>query len=152
MLKRLSIFFVLTVVLFLSCKKKSTNQNVQTNCTITKAQATPVNLIILAGSGQFFPISTIGGYTYVSGYGIKGIVIYRLSQNQFIALERSCTKDGCDVSKAMVWTQAGNTSVRDSVCGSSFMLSDGSILTGPATIPLYQYHTSWDGNQLHVYN
>jgi Rieske Fe-S protein len=153
MIKQIKIFFVLALTAFVfSCAKKSTNQNVQNNCTISKAGSTPVNYTILAGSGQFFPISIIGGYTYISGYGVKGILVYRLSQSQFMAYERSCTKDGCDNAKALVWVQTGNTACKDSICGSNFSIMDGSIQNGPATIPLYQYHTTWDGNQLHIYN
>jgi Rieske Fe-S protein len=112
-----------------------------------------VNFTILSGSTQFGPISIVGGYTYVTGYNPKGILIYRASQTQFIAFDRSCTKDGCDVTNAFVTVQTGNTSVKDTTgCKSMFNLMDGTVLQGPATVALYQYHTSWDGNQLHVYN
>ncbi len=123
----------------------------QSNCTVSQASQTPVNFTILAGSGQFFPLNTIGGYTYVSNVGIKGILVFRLSSNQFIALERSCTQDGCNATKALVWFQPGNA-CKDSICGSVFSASDGSVQTGPASISLYKYNTNWDGNQLHIYN
>jgi len=153
MLKTTGLFFTLVIAVFIySCKKSSSNQNVQSNCTVSKAISTPVNFTILKGSGQFFPISTPGGSTYVSNVGISGIIIYCLSANQFLAFERNCTKDGCTNAKSMVWVQTGNTALKDSVCGSNFSIMDGSVQTGPATIPLYQYHTNWDGNQLHVYN
>lgn len=145
------LFVFLAGAIIFSCKKAGTNQNVQSNCTISQATQTPVNFTILAGSGQFFPLNTIGGYIYVANVGIKGIIVFRATSSQFIALERSCTKDGCDITKAKVWFQAGNA-CKDSTCGSIFSASDGSVQTGPATIPLYQYHTNWDGNQLHVYN
>ena len=146
-----SLVFAL-VLLVASCSKSSSNQNVQTNCTVSKAISTPVNFTILSGSGQFFPLTSPGGYIYVSNVGISGILIYRLSANQFMAYERNCTKDGCNNVKSLVWVQTGNTALKDSICGSNFSIMDGSIQNGPATIPLYQYHTSWDGNQLHIYN
>ncbi|HWY37159.1 MAG TPA: hypothetical protein VNY73_01275 [Bacteroidia bacterium] len=148
-----NIFFACIVGAFImACSKSTTNQNVQSNCTISKATSTPVNFTILSGSGQFFPISTPGGYIYVNNVGISGIIIYRQSASQFVALERNCTKDGCNNSKAIIWVQTGNTSVKDSICGSTYSILDGSIQTGPAIVPLYQYHTNWDGNQLHVSN
>lgn len=142
--------FVLTLVL--SCNKKNNNQNVQANCTVQKAMSVPVNFTILNGSGQFFPLTSPGGYIYVNNVGVNGILIYRINNNQFVAFERSCTQDGCNSTKARVWVQTGNTSLKDSVCGSQFSILDGSVQTAPATIALYQYHTNWDGNQLHVYN
>jgi Rieske Fe-S protein len=145
------LFFTLIALIF-SCQKNSNNQNVQTNCTVSKAMSTPVNFTILNGSGQFFPLTSPGGYIYVANVGISGIVIYRKSANEFLAFERNCTKDGCNNVKSIVWVQAGNGALKDSICGSTFSIFDGSIQTGPATIPLYQYHTNWDGNQLHVYN
>jgi len=143
--------FTLLVFVF-SCKKSSTNQNVQNNCTVSKAISTPVNFTILSGSGQYFNMANPGQSIYVNNVGISGIIIYHQSPNQFLAFERNCTKDGCNNAKSIVWVQAGNASMKDSICGSVFSIYDGSVQTGPATIPLYQYHTNWDGNQLHVYN
>lgn len=141
------------VVIFFACKKNNNNnQNVSQNCTWSNAANTQVNFTILNGSAQFIPISTPTGTTYVAGYGLKGIVIYRIDQNQFVAFERQCTHDGCTNNNAKVWVQTGNTAVKDSVCGSSFVITNGSILNGPASVGLYQYHTSWDGNQLQIYN
>ena len=154
MSKRLYIFltFVVVAIIF-SCKKSQPAQNVQNNCVVNQVSQIPVNITILAGSGQFFPISVVGGFTYVYLQSpSKGIVVYRLSQNQFMAFERSCTQDGCNNTKALVWVQTGNTTLKDSICGSTFSIYDGSVQTTPAKIPLYQYHTSWDGNQLHIYN
>jgi Rieske Fe-S protein len=145
------IFVSITSIFVLSCKKSNT-QNVQSNCTVSKAISTPVNFTILNGSGQFFNLSSPGGYIYVNNVGISGIIIYRMSANQFFAFERNCTKDGCSNTKSIVWVQTGNTALKDSICGSNFSIMDGNVQNGPATIPLYQYHTNWDGNQLHVYN
>ena len=153
MMRLLYIILLFTAIaLVFSCKKSSNNQNVQNNCTVSKAISTPVNFTILYGSGQFFNLSSPGGFIYVNNVGISGIIIYRQSANQFLAFERNCTKDGCNNTKSIVWVQTGNVSMKDSICGSVFSISDGSVQTGPATIPLYQYHTNWDGNQLHVYN
>ena len=148
---KISVVFVLGVLVF-SCKKNTNNQNVQSNCTISKAISVPVNFSILNGSGQFFPLTSPGGYIYVSNVGISGIFIYRKSANEFLAFERSCTKDGCDNAKSKVWFQSSLGALKDSICGSSFSYFDGSVQTGPAVIPLYLYHTNWDGNSLHVYN
>ena len=152
----LKIFLVLlTGTLIFSCAKRSSNQNVQTNCVYSNAQGLQVNFTILSGSGQFFPLNVTGGYIYVSGYGYQnhGILIYRVSQTQFVAFDRNCTKDGCNNSNAFVYVPTTNTTIcKDSICGSVYNIFDGSIQNGPASVALYQYHTNWDGNQLHVYN
>ena len=152
--KKVKILSLVLLVAVAACKKKATNQTQQVanNCVYSNAANTQVNFAILAGSSQFFPLNNIGGSIYVSGYGIKGIVIYRISQTQFAAFERSCTYDGCSNSKAIVWTHNSGVALRDSICGSVYNISDGTLQQGPATVQLYQYHTSWDGNQLQVYN
>ncbi len=147
---------VLGIGVGISCKKNTTTvpQNVQNNCTVQRATSLLVNINVLSGSAQFFPISGIGGFTYIpsSQGGLSGIIVYRESQSQFIALERNCTKDGCANSKALVWIMTGNVQCKDSICGSVFNVIDGSVQTGPANIPLYQYKTTWDGTNLHIYN
>jgi hypothetical protein len=143
-------FFLLLVFIF-SCKK-SNNQNVQSNCTVSKAVSLAVNVSILNGSGQFAPLTIFPSSIYVSNAGISGIIVYRMSANQFFAFERSCTKDGCDNAKSKVWVQAGNSAMNDSICGSTFSIQDGTVQNGPATVALFQYHTNWDGNILHIYN
>jgi Rieske Fe-S protein len=151
---RFYLLFLLAGITF-SCSKKNTTQNVQNNCVYTNAPSAQVNFAILAGSAQFFPLNVTGGYIYVSGYGYqsRGILIYRVNQTQFVAFDRNCTKDGCTNTKAIVWVPTTNTTIcKDSVCGSIYNIFDGSVQQGPAVVPLYQYHTNWDGNQLHVYN
>ena len=146
---------ILIIIVLLGCKKKSATP-VKTNCTISKASTAPVNYTILSNSITFFPLNTVGGSTYVPyidpSTGIKGIIIYRISQNQFIAFERSCTYDGCDNSRSIVWSQPGSTTCKDSICGSIFNLLDGAVQKGPANIPLFQYHINWDGSKLNITN
>ena len=152
---RNKIFVLILIIISLGCKKKFTT-TVKPNFTISKATTAPVNYTILSNSAIFFPLNTIGGSTYVPyidpSTGIKGIIIYRISQTQFIAFERSCTYDGCDNLKSMVWSQTGSTTCKDSICGSIFNLLDGTVQKGPANIPLYQYHINWNGSQLNISN
>lgn len=150
---KITLLLLGTLSLLSLCKKKEeTPQNVATNCVYNQATGLQVNFAILSGSAQFFPLNNIGGSIYVNGYGLNGIVIYRVSQNQFVAFDRACTYDGCNNTTAKVWMETGNTSMRDSVCKSVFNSADGSVQQAPATVQLYQYQTSWDGNTLQVYN
>ena len=152
---KIALAILLVGLLFSFCKKDNkTNQNVANNCVYSGAANTVVNFSILSGSAQYAPISVPTGTTYVNGYGYqnKGILIYRINTNQFVAFDRNCTHDGCTGNKASIWVQTGNTSVKDSTCGSSYNITDGSVITGPAVVSLYPYKTSWDGNQLLIYN
>lgn len=150
---KITLLLLCTLGLLSLCRKKEEpSQNVATNCVYSQAAGSQVNFAILSGSAQFFPLNNIGGSIYVSGYGLNGIVIYRLSQNQFMAYDRACTYDGCNNTKAQVLMETGNTSMRDTLCNSVFNSADGSVQQAPATVPLYQYQTSWDGNQLVVFN
>src|SRR5436309_1086588 len=134
----ISRFYIFALLVFVfSCKRSGNNQNVQNNCTVSKAISTQVNFTILNGSGQFFNLSSPGGFIYVSNVGISGIIIYRQSANQFYAFERSCTKDGCDNARSKVWVTPGNVSMKDSICGSTFSIYDGSVQSAPASVALY---------------
>lgn len=133
-----TLFFGL--LLFSSCNKDPKNDIIP---------YVPVNINIYVSDPAFFELSVIGGFTYING-GSKGIVVYRQTQDVFLAFDRHCTynvNDACSV-------QADSSLVflEDSCCGSSFMLFDGSVSKGPATIPLKQYATSFDGNVLLISN
>ena len=132
------VFFILTVisVSFFSCAKTQSPQN---NGTVNQANQTPVNVTILISS---YPnLAGTGGVQLIPNVGIKGILIYRASTTQFYAYERSCTYDGTTVTNAMVTAATGDFTAKDNVCGSIFMIADGtgSVTHSPATYPLKQY-------------
>ncbi len=91
-----------------------------------------------------------GQWAYVSG-GYKGIIIYRPMNDQFMAYERACPFDPL-VEGARIEVESSGIIAVDSVCGSRFLLTDGTPIAGPAGIPLKQYRTSYDGYVLRVYN
>lgn len=92
-----------------------------------------------------------GGWTYITGYGNRGIIIYRPLQDEFLAYERTCPYDP-EKSCAIVEVESSGITAIDSCCFSKFLLTDGSPYEGPATLPLKQYRTKYDGNTLHVFN
>ena len=145
-------FFILTVIsaLFFSCAKTQAPQN---NATVNQANNTPVNVTVLISSHP--NLASTGGVEMIANVGVKGILIYRQSTTQFYAYERNCTYDGTTVTNAMVSAATGDFTCKDNVCGSMFMIADGSggISHGPATYPLKQYTTNFDGsNSLHITN
>jgi nitrite reductase/ring-hydroxylating ferredoxin subunit len=111
-----------------------------------------VNFYVNVNSTQYNGLSTIGGWAYVTG-GVRGIILYHKSVDEFMAYDRDCpyqTSNTC----ALLTVDKSMVTATDSCCGSQFLLLDGSIVKGPATIMLKQYTTSYDENSstLHVSN
>jgi len=98
----------------------------------------------------------VGGSVIIPG-GSRGIVIYRVSIEQFNAYERHCTHDTDNPCGKVDYDSSGiilvDNDCSGSGCGSKFNIIDGSVLNGPAVYPLIQYTTQFDGMaMLRVYN
>ena len=99
--------------------------------------------IVYLGDGESAQIN--GGY--------KGIIIYRESDLNYQAYDRTCT----------MWPDHSAAVIKDTVfegvykcpeCESQYLLiNEGQALNGPARYPLVRYKTSISGNDiLHIYN
>ena len=109
-----------------------------------------VNVIIHINDPAYNMLTVPGGWTYING-GSRGIIIYRASNDAFKAYDRHCTYDSSN-SCALVSVDLSNITGFDDCCGSKFILTDGSVTQGPANLPLKQYQTSFDGNELRIFN
>ena len=109
-----------------------------------------VNLYLDISSTMYIELSTVGGWVNITG-GYKGITVYRYSQYDFIAFERCCTYD-VEVDSARVMVDPSGLTLTCPACGSTFLILDGSIVNGPASRPLKQYMTYFNGDDLHIYN
>lgn len=132
--------FVAFTALFSSCKKDDNNNDV--------AQVY-VDFTIYINEPAYIALNAVGGWIYIPA-GTKGIILYRRSQTEFTALERNCTFDPT-AACAQVEVLSGISAI-DSCCTSRFSIYDGAVINGPATKPLYQYRTFFDGVSLRVYN
>ena len=95
-------------------------------------------------------LTVVGGWIYVNG-GVKGIVVYRRSPDEYVAFERNCPY--LPQNKCAVKVETSNLIVSDACCGSQFQLTDGIVIKGPATRGLKQYAAVADKNGVvHVYN
>jgi Rieske Fe-S protein len=125
-------------VVFFSCKKKTVQDNIPyQNVYIRVYPNDPLN----------FKLQVVGGWIYYNG-GVNGLIIYRkttVGANDFIALERTSTHlpDNVD---ARVKVQSDNFTLKDTISGSKWQIIDGAVTSGPATLPLRQYFTSFDSN------
>ena len=132
----LSLFFVLSV----ACRKEENNN----------VPLTQVNINIVLDDPDYINLKTIGGWEYISG-GSRGIIVYRLGENEFKAYDRHCTFQPSNTC-ALVSVDVNNITASDDCCGSSFLLQDGSVSKPPATTSLKSYPTSFDGTRLIITN
>ncbi len=109
-----------------------------------------VDFYINTNSTQYVELHSVGGWVNVTG-GVRGLIIYRKSIDEFMVYERNCTYQPSN-SCARVSVDNTNLMAVDSCCGSKFLLTDGSVIQAPAKYPLKQYRTTFDGTTLHVYN
>jgi nitrite reductase/ring-hydroxylating ferredoxin subunit len=98
---------------------------------------------------QFIELNSIGGHVNVYG-GFGGIVIYRFSVDQFYAFDRACPVHPHDPNARIVVDNAPVAHCK--VCESSYLLLDGSPVSGPARFPLRQYRTMYSDPYLYVSN
>ena len=106
-----------------------------------------VNFVIYPNTIDFIPE---GGYVTTTG-GYKGLIIYRPFSDQFMVFERACPFDPLE-DDARVYVEDNGVIAVDSVCGSRFLLTDGSPIEGPAKRALKQYRSRYDGYSLQVSN
>jgi nitrite reductase/ring-hydroxylating ferredoxin subunit len=96
---------------------------------------------------QYIELNSIGGYVNVYG-GFGGIVIYRMSIDEFTAFDRACPFDLQNDNARIVVEDS--PLAKCNVCGSTFLLLDGSPVTGPTRHPLRQYRTVYSDPYLYV--
>ncbi len=109
-----------------------------------------VNFTVDVMSGQFSDLQLIGGWVYVTG-GYRGIILYRNSMDEIVALDRTSTYKPESQGNQVVVEQ-GSPIAADTINGMRYLLMDGSVIEGPVNIPLKRYGTSFNGIVVHVYN
>lgn len=141
-MKYFSLIFLLFSVLLLpiSCKKEAHSDIPDAN----------VDIYIYTNNPSYISISVVGGWTYISG-GVRGIIVYRKNSTEFMTFERNCTFQSTDAC-ATVTVDSNGIMATDTCCHSQFLLTDGSVVKAPASLPLKQYRNTYDGNVLHIYN
>ena len=109
-----------------------------------------VDIYINVNQPAYFHLTSISGWDTITG-GNKGLIAYRASQEEIIVYDRFCTyevdENNCSAAKV------NSDDVTVSCCdGSKYLLHDGSVLNGPASYPLHRYRTTFDGQNLHIFN
>ncbi len=113
------------------------------------AQASFPTITINLNYPQYQRLKLDGGFVYVEGGGLKGIILYRASENSYLAYERACPHHP-GAACAIVQVDGSTLFMIDRCCNSSFNFSDGQVTGGPAERPLIQYRVDQEGNILKI--
>ena len=117
-----------------------------------------INFTIYPNSIHEYELNTVSGYKYYTSDPMstsRGIIVYRLSMDEFRAYDRlppnrpnaCCDSDG-NCTRLVV----DFPFVVDNCNDIKYNIINGEIFEGDGIYPLIQYHTSFDGYELHVYN
>ena len=109
-----------------------------------------VNLFLYTNNPEFFDVEIPGGGMYLNG-GVGGILLYRKNLDEFIAYDRASTFNPTSKCQVNVDEQ-DNIIINDPCSESQFLITDGSVIQGPANQPLKRYNTIYDGNNLSIFN
>lgn len=130
----------------------------------------PFNFSIYPNTIQYQALNVTSGWIYLTSEvesTSRGIIVYRLSENEFLAYDRlppnepdACTDSHGNTTRMVV----DFPYVVDRCNNAYYNILNGQIIvaepdmipdfptTGVAIYPLIQYHTTYDGNKLTVYN
>jgi len=86
--------------------------------------------------------------------GYRGIIVYRLSMDEFRAYDRACPHEPHAANCLVSISASSAVLAEDDCCGSVFILTDGSVLEGPSDFPLKAYRTVFNPatNRLRITN
>ena len=122
---------------------------------------TYVNFSIRLDNPQFIALNSVGNAVIITssydgsnsaGYDNNGIILYRASEEEFYAFDRTCPYD-VEKSIAVEIDESGIMAVCP-VCHSTYVLPNIGFPTkeSPSKYALHQYQTSFDGLTVSVYN
>jgi hypothetical protein len=136
------VLFFLILTFVLSCK--SNRKNPVPNI--------PFDLTINISLPAYIDLQNVGSYAFVEG-GSKGIIVYRVSMDQFVAFDRHSPADASfNCGEALTPTSSNFLELSDTCSTARFSLLDGSAIQG-SDVGLRQYMTFYDGSyKLRIYN
>jgi hypothetical protein len=133
-------------MIIFGCKKKTKTKNVAEH----PVPYVPIDITVYPNDPLNFKVQAIGGWIYLNG-GINGIILYRKSQQEFVALERTSSYSPNNPN-ARAKVMADNFTCRDTISDSRWQIFDGGVTQGPAEWALRVYGTTYDGNSVRIRN
>ena len=143
------LLMLLSPVLFHGCKETLVNPNYPNAI---------IDVTINLNQSSYFDLRFVSGFMYLtSDYesSSRGLIVYRLSQDEFRAYDRlppnkpnaCCDSDG-NCTRLVV----DFPFVIDNCNNIKYNIINGDIFEGDGIYPLIQYHTSFNGYELRIYN
>jgi nitrite reductase/ring-hydroxylating ferredoxin subunit len=123
---------------------------VNTFCSTEEHPVPNVSVSVTIGPTTLAQLGVNSSMYYSGTAGIKGIIIYKESEGNYLAFERLCPyypNDDCAVD-----IDDSKISAKCPCCGSEFSLIFGTVLNGPAKFSLKQYQTYFTGTRLEITN
>ena len=143
LVKKLFFIALISATVVISCKRDKDDE--------LQVPRVATNLTINLNLPQYSPLNNPGGWAYVTG-GSRGIIVYRVSTEEFSAFDRHCpynVEEGCQVSVVDA------TIAEDTLCcHSRFEIIYGTPVSGPAEHTLQSFRTQFNpnANLLRIYN
>lgn len=111
---------------------------------------TPLDISINVNNPSYIDLAVPGGWLYLTG-GSQGLIVYRASTDEFVAMDRHCPYQPAD--QCRVFVDGSEIQARDTACcHSSFLITDGSVVEGPSALNLQRYNTTFNGTTLRIFN
>ncbi len=145
----ITLLFIVTMpLLFLSCEERIENPNYPNAV---------VDFTIYPNSIHEQELNTVGGYKYYTSDPLstsRGIIVYRLYQDEFRAYDRlppNKPNECCDSDGNCTRLVVDGVFVVDNCNNIKYNIINGEIFEGEGIYGLSQYHTSYDGYELRVF-
>jgi len=135
------ITIILLFVAFTACEPQLTDNPIPL---ITFA-----DVVINLSLPEYTALRVDGGFKLLNNIGVRGVILYRVSNTSFHAYERNCSYHPNEAG-ATVDIHSSNLFMQDFSCNSTFNFSEGQPQGGPAWRPLRQYHTDVTANVLTI--
>ena len=117
-----------------------------------------INVTINLNQHDYYDLRVVSGFTYLTSDPMstsRGLIVYRLSQDEFRVYDRlppnrpnACCDDDGNCTRLVV----DFPFVMDNCNKIKYNIINGEIFEGDGVYPLIQYHTSFNGYELHIYN
>ena len=123
----------------------------------------PINITIDPNSTLYQELNVTGGWLYLNEMDgaeppSRGIIVYRLSADQFMAFERtppfkpdSCCNAAKTICSSLV-VDNYYPFVMDTCTMSKYLILDGSPVSGPSSMTLSMYVTEYFGDLLYIHD
>jgi len=121
----------------------------------------PIDITIDPNSTIYQELNIAGGWMYLDETDgaespSRGIIVYRLTEDQFLAFERtppfkpdSCCNAAKTICTALI---VDFPYVMDTCTISKYLILDGSPVSGPSSMSLGMYATEYYGDLLYIHN